>query len=68
MSRFSSSAKEGLIDMKHKNLGVFLVEIGQPEQEPRRYIEPIKDPIKRDNPTPVKPTVSPKPEREPVPA
>lgn len=54
--------------MKYKNLGVFLVEIGQPEQEPRRYIEPIKDPIKRENPAPVKPTVSPKPEREPVPA
>jgi hypothetical protein len=42
------------------------VEIGEPESEPGKIVEPVHDPVPRENPKPV--PVEPSPRREKVPA
>lgn len=41
---------------------IYAVEIGKPEEQPEIVIEPIEDPVPREEP------VKPEPVKEPVPA
>lgn len=45
------------------------IDIGEPEEHPGRKVEPIYDPVPRENPvSPPEEPVRKAPEREPVPA
>lgn len=42
------------------------IDIGEPEEQPGKIVEPVHIPVPRENPAPV--PVEPAPKREPVPA
>jgi len=44
------------------------IDIGKPEENPHRIVEPVVDPVPRENPVPVPKEPIKKPKREKVPA